>query len=94
MGFKDIKYDISVYQKWNTQIHKYANTQNTPSDGIRTLFVAFIERVITFLFLQHMDALELLMAGNFWSLAKVAGKMDGRRYFVEILWVAPPDVTS
>ena len=25
MGFKDIKYDIPVYQMWNTQIHKYAN---------------------------------------------------------------------
>ena len=48
-----------------SEIHKHANTQNTPSDGIRTLFVAFIERIITFLSLQHMDALELLMAGNF-----------------------------
>ena len=26
MGFKDIKYDIPVYQMLNTQIHKYANT--------------------------------------------------------------------
>ena len=28
MGFKDIKYDFPVYQMENTQIHKYANTQN------------------------------------------------------------------
>ena len=27
MGFKDIKYDIPVYQMENTPIHKYANTQ-------------------------------------------------------------------
>ena len=27
MGFKDIKYDIPVYQKENTPIHKYPNTQ-------------------------------------------------------------------
>ena len=27
MGFKDIEYDIPVYQMWNTQIHKYTNTQ-------------------------------------------------------------------
>ena len=27
MGFKDIKYDIPVYQMWNTQIHKYTDTQ-------------------------------------------------------------------
>ena len=27
MGFKDIKYDILVYQMWNTQIDKYANTK-------------------------------------------------------------------
>ena len=27
IGFKDIKYDIPVYQIYNTQIHKYANMQ-------------------------------------------------------------------
>ena len=26
-GFMDIKYNIPVYQMWNTQIHKYTNTQ-------------------------------------------------------------------
>ena len=27
MGFKDIEYDIPVYQMQNTQIHDYTNTQ-------------------------------------------------------------------
>ena len=75
IGFKDIKYDIpciksEIHKHTNTQIHKYTNTQihkihHPMASTVRTLFVAFIERIITFLFLQHMDALELLMAGNF-----------------------------
>ena len=42
MGFKDIEYDIPVYQMSNTQIHDYKNTQIHKYKVLKRPYMSYI----------------------------------------------------